>query len=78
MSKNKISNRFQSGFRKNYSTNTCLGYLADQITTGFEKALFTGMILIYLEKAFDAIDYQIFTKKMKYLGFSKNVIAWFK
>ena len=36
------------------------------------------MILIYLEKAFDAIDYQIFTKKMKYLGFSKNVIAWFK
>ena len=36
------------------------------------------MILIDLQKAFDTIDHQILIKKMKYLGFSKNVIAWFK
>ena len=36
------------------------------------------MILIDLQKAFDTIDHQTFIKKMKYLGFSKNVIAWFK
>ena len=36
------------------------------------------MILIDLEKAFDKIDHQILIKKMKYLGFSENVIAWFK
>ena len=36
------------------------------------------MILIDLEKAFDKIDHQILIKKMKYLCFSENVIAWFK
>ena len=78
MSKNKLPYRFQSRFRKNYSTNTCLGPLTDKITTGFEKGLFTGMILIDLQKAFDTIHHQILLKKMKYLGFSKNTITWFK
>ena len=65
-------------FSKNYSTNTCLGHLTDKITTGFEKGLFTGMVLIDLQKAFDTIDHQILLKKMKYLGFSKNTITWLK
>ena len=78
LSKNKILYRFQSGFRKNCSTNTSLGHLIDKITTGFEKDLFTGMILIDLKMAFDNIDHQTLIKKMKYLGFSKNVISWFK
>ena len=78
MSKNKIHHRFQSGFQKNYSTNTCVRHLTDKITVRFEKGLFTGMILIDLQKAFDTIDHQILMKKMKYLGFSKNVFPWFK
>ena len=44
LSKNKLLYRLQSGFRKNYSTNTCLGHLTNKITTGFEKDLFAGMI----------------------------------
>ena len=36
------------------------------------------MILIDLRMAFDTINLQILIKKMKYLRFSKNVIAWFK
>ena len=39
LSQNKILYRFRSGFRKNYSTNTCLGHLTDKITAGFEKGL---------------------------------------
>ena len=34
LSKNKILYRSQSGFRKNYSTNACLGHLTDKITNG--------------------------------------------
>ena len=74
----KILHKFQSGFRRNYSLNTCLGHLTDKINTGFEKGLFTGKILIKLQKVFSTIYYQILIKKMKYLGFSKNVIPCFK
>ena len=78
LSKNKLLYRFQSGFWNNYSTNTCLGHVTHKITIRFEKGLFTGMVLIDLQKAFDTIDHQILLKKMKYLGFSKNTITWFK
>ena len=40
-------------------------HLTDKITTRFEKVLFTGMILIDLQKAFDTIDHQILIKKIK-------------
>ena len=36
------------------------------------------MNLIDLPKAFDTIDHQMLITKMKYLGFSNNVITWFK
>ena len=63
LSKNKILYRFQSGFQKNYSTKTCLGHLTDDIITGFEKVIFTGMNLIDLLRAFDTIDPQILVTK---------------
>ena len=36
------------------------------------------MILIDLQRAFDTTDHQILLKKMKYLGFFKNTVTWFK
>ena len=65
LSKNKIICRFQSGFQKigltkNYSTNTCFGDLTDKITTGLEKGLFSGMILIDLQKVFGTIDTKLY------------------
>ena len=50
---------------------TCFGHLTDK---RFEKALFTGMMLIDLKKVFDTIDHQILLKKMKYLDFSENLL----
>ena len=75
---NNILYRYQSGFRKCYSTDSCLSYLNDKIATGFESGLFTGMILIDLQKAFDTINHVILLNKMEYFGFSKEVIQWFK
>ena len=37
--KNKILYTYQSGFRKHYSTDTCLSYLTDRLRNGFEKGL---------------------------------------
>ena len=78
LDENKILYRFQSGFRKHFSTDSCLSYLNNKIATGFESGLHTGMILIDLQKAFDTINHEILINKMEFLGFFKNVILWFK
>ena len=70
--------KFQSGFRKNYSTDDNLAYLNDKILNGFEKSLLTGMVLIDLQKKFDTIAHQIFLEKLKCLGFADTSIKWFK
>ena len=46
LSENKILYRFQSDFQKNHSTNTYLRHLTHIITSGFEKGIFTGLILL--------------------------------
>ena len=74
---NMILYSYQSGFRKQYSTNTCLLHLTDKVRTGFEKGLLTGMVLIDLQKAFDTIDHGILLGKMNCLGFSNSTVVWF-
>ena len=70
--------KYQSGFRKNHSTDTSLSYLTNKIMTGFDSGLLTGMILIDLQKAFDTINHDILLKKMASLGFSNHSIKWFQ
>ena len=78
LDENKIHYKFQSGFRRNFSTDLCLSYLSNKIANGFESGLHTGMIFIDLQKAFDTIDHKILINKLEFLGFSKSVILWFK
>ena len=75
---NNILYKYQSGFRKYYSTDTCLSYLNDKVQIGFEQGWMTGMILIDLQKAFDTIDHDILSEKMHCLGFSEPTIQWFR
>ena len=78
LGENKILYKFQSGFRRNFSTHSCLSYLSNKIANSFESGLHTGMILFDLQKAFDTIDHEILINKLEFLGFSRNVILWFK
>ena len=41
----------------------------DRIKQGSENGMFTGMILIDLQKAFDKMDHEIFLEKMKQFTF---------
>ena len=63
LSENSILYNYQSGFRKNHSTNLCLSFLTDKILKGFDEGLLTGMILIDLQKAFDTINHEILLQK---------------
>ena len=78
LDKNDIIYRYQSGFRNFFSTDSYLSYLNNKIATGFESGLYTGMILIDLQKAFDTVNHDILLKKMEFIGFSEETTKWFK
>ena len=78
LDKHNILCKFQSGFQKNYSTNFCLSYLTNKISKGFDSGLLTGVILIDLQKAFVTTDHNILLLKMPLLGFSHEVINWYR
>ena len=48
LDKNEILFKFQSGFRSNHSTDSCLSYLNDKILKGFDKGFVTGMIACFI------------------------------
>ena len=75
---NNVPYKYQSGFRKNHSTDTFVAYLTDQILTDFDSVLLIGMILIDLQKAFETINHDILLKKMSSLRFSDRSINWFQ
>ena len=77
LDKNNVLYKYQSGFQKHHSTDTCLSYLTDKVKIGFEEGLLTGMVLIDLQKAFDTIDHSILLEKMSCLGFAGKTIAWY-
>ena len=40
--------KYQSGFRKKHSTNSCPSYLSNKVQNAFEDCKLTGMILMDL------------------------------
>ena len=76
--KNYIIYRYQWGFRKFFSTDSCLSYLNNKIVTGFESGLYSDMILIDLQRAFDTANHDILIKKMEFIGFSEETTKGLK
>ena len=72
LSKNKILYKYQLGFRKSFSTNSCLTVLTDKINKGFESGKYTDLIFIDLQKAFDTTDYEILLKNGMHWIFGKS------
>ena len=78
LDKHDILYKFQSGFWKNHFTDFFQSYLTDKISKGFDSGLLTGVILIDLQKAISTVDHNILLLKMPLLGFSHEVIDWYK
>ena len=75
LQKNNMLYNLQSGFRQKYSTDTCLIHLLDYLRTNNAKGMFTGMIMLDLQKAFDTVDHSILCNKLKVMGVQS--IDWF-
>ena len=72
----KIYN-YQSRFRSNHSKNLCLSFLTNKVLKGFDEGLFTRMILVDLQKAFDTIDHKISLQKLKVIKFFESTVNFF-
>ena len=59
----KVLCDYQSGFRKNHSADVFL-FLNSKSLKGFDDSLVHGMVLIDLQKTFDAINHEILLKKL--------------
>ena len=68
--------KFQSGFRT-FSTDTCLTYLTDYIRHGMDNDLYTSMVMIDLQKAFDTVNYSLLSDKLQALGINNVAVSWF-
>ena len=74
----KLLYDLQSGFRPNYSTDTCLIHLTDFIKFQIDKGNAVGMVILDLQKAFDTVDHSILLAKLGAMGLSNDIVKWFQ
>ena len=75
---NKLIFEYQSGFRRGFSTSTCLTHLSDHIRFQIDKRNFTGMVLLDLQKAFDTVDHGVLLIKLEAIGLDADGLRWFR
>ena len=69
----------QSGFRKQYSTETALAYIVDTLLFNLDKNHINGMvILIDYKKAFDMVDHVTLLSKLEGYKLDMGTLLWFK
>ena len=73
---NNLLYEHQSGFRSSHSTDSCLIHLFDHIKTQSSRGLFTGMVMLDLQKAFDTVNHDILCDKLKLMGLES--VQWFR
>ena len=68
----------QSGFRKNYSTSTCLVNLVNDVRCNRDKKEITCLCLLDFSKAFDTLCHRMLLAKLHYFGFSNDAVSFFE
>ena len=58
----------QSGFRKNFSTETALISMVDRMLWNLDNNSVTGLIFADFKKAFDLVDHEIMIQKLQIYG----------
>ena len=70
--------QLQSGFRRGFSTESCLIHLSDFIRFEMDKGHMVGMLLLDLQKAFDSVNHDILLMKLQSIGINTDIVNWFQ
>ena len=73
-----LLHELQSGFRKNYSTETALIRLVDQLSLDLNKNIVSGLVFVDFKKAFDSIDHLLLLEKLYMYGIHSKELNLFK
>ena len=65
MHKRHPYSQHQHGFRPGHSTLTALWNLTDELCKQIDKGNVVGIVTLDLEKAFDLIAYDVFSREIK-------------
>ena len=74
---NNILNKWQSGFRPGYSTETAMTYVTDLLLTEMASKKLTGVVFFDLKKAFDTVDHALLLTKLRNYGIRGDEHSWF-
>ena len=74
---NELIYDFQSGFCPSFFTDTALTYVSDRIRFNMDAGLYTGVVLIDLQKAFDMVNHSILATKLSTIGIYGSGVLWF-
>lgn len=74
----KIIPDCQSGFRKNFSTTTCLVKLINDIRLSQEMKETTCLSLLDFSKAFDTLNHNLLLAKLHYFGLSEQSVNFLR
>ena len=72
---NKLLNKFQSAYTKNYSCTTVLVDIADFIFDAFDNGELVILVLLDYSKAFDCANHKLILAKARALGFMDSALA---
>ena len=75
---NNLMSKFQSGFRKGFSTERAITYFVDNIRKNMDNGLLAGAVFIDLKKAFDTVDQELLLNKLHLYGVCPEALIWFR
>jgi hypothetical protein len=78
LTKNNILDPFQSAYRKNYSTETLLTHLQDQIIRHIDDNKVVILVLLDLSSAFDTVHHDLLLQKLESAGITECALEWFR